>query len=44
MAGAAVLERMAERFVEARRVLNSVTEQYLYPVRGQWFRFGQYTR
>ena len=36
-AGLAVAAEMGERFGEARRVLNVVTDRYLFPLRGQWF-------
>jgi hypothetical protein len=39
-ASAAVVGLMAERFVDARRVLNAVTDDYLYPVRDRWFGVG----
>lgn len=29
---------MGEHFAEARRVLNAVTDRYLFPIREQWFR------
>lgn len=32
-----VLPEVAERFVEARRFLNLLTDRYLYPVRERWF-------
>lgn len=28
---------MAERFGQARRVLNLVTDRYLFPFRARWF-------
>jgi hypothetical protein len=34
---AAVLPHVAERFGDARRVLNFVTDRYLFPVRDAWF-------
>ena len=33
----AVAGHMAEHFRDARRVLNAVTDRYLFPVREQWF-------
>jgi hypothetical protein len=33
----AVAGHMGEHFAEARRVLNAVTDRYLFPVREQWF-------
>ncbi len=33
----AVADHMAEHFRDARRVLNSVTDRYLFPWREQWF-------
>jgi len=33
----AVLGTMAEHFTDARRILNVVTDQYLFPLREQWF-------
>lgn len=33
----AVTRHMAEHFDDARRVLNAVTDRYLFPWRGQWF-------
>jgi len=35
-----VIERVGERFSETRRVLNTVTDRYLYPVRDRWFGSG----
>jgi hypothetical protein len=32
-----VLDDMAERFTDARRLLNVVTDTYLFPLRDQWF-------
>lgn len=32
-----VVEEVAARFGEARRVLNALTDQYLYPLRSHWF-------
>jgi hypothetical protein len=32
-----VLEAVAERFQDARRILNLVTDRYLFPYRDQWF-------
>lgn len=32
-----VVAEVAERFTQARRVLNHLTDQYLYPARGIWF-------
>jgi hypothetical protein len=32
-----VVAELAERFVQARRVLNLVTDRYLFPFRDQWF-------
>lgn len=34
---ARVLGEMAERFGQARRILNFLTERYLFPSRGEWF-------
>jgi hypothetical protein len=36
-AAVTVLEDVAERFTDARRVLNVVTDTYLFPLRDQWF-------
>jgi hypothetical protein len=36
----AVVDQISERFGEARRILNTVTDQYLFPLRGQWFGMG----
>jgi len=36
-ASVAVLESVAERFTDARRILNVVTDSYLFPLREQWF-------
>ncbi len=36
----AVVDQMSERFSEARRILNAVTDQYLFPIRGRWFGMG----
>jgi hypothetical protein len=36
----ATVRMMADRFVDARRVLNAVTDEYLYPVRDRWFGVG----
>jgi len=33
----AVVGEVADRFHEARRVLNAVTDRYLFPLRGRWF-------
>ncbi|MGE0878294.1 MAG: hypothetical protein AB7L13_14520 [Acidimicrobiia bacterium] len=33
----AVVADVADQFVVARRVLNVVTDKYLFPLRGQWF-------
>jgi hypothetical protein len=33
----AVAAYMGEHFGEARRVLNAVTDRYLFPLRAQWF-------
>lgn len=35
--GTAVVETVAERFGQARRVLNHLTDRYLFPFRDQWF-------
>jgi hypothetical protein len=35
---AAVLAEVSENFAAARRVLNFLTDRYLYPMRRQWFR------
>jgi hypothetical protein len=32
-----VLAHMAEHFTDARRILNVVTDTYLFPLREQWF-------
>ena len=32
-----VLESIAEHFTDARRILNAVTDAYLFPLREQWF-------
>jgi hypothetical protein len=32
-----VVEKMSARFVDARRILNIVTDRYLYPLRERWF-------
>ena len=32
-----VLSELAERFSDARRILNVVTDRYLFPFRAQWF-------
>jgi hypothetical protein len=34
----AVAGHMSEHFADARRVLNAVTDRYLFPLREQWFR------
>jgi hypothetical protein len=31
------LESIAEHFGDARRILNVVTDTYLFPLREQWF-------
>lgn len=36
-AAMAVVEEVGERFDDARRVLNVVTDQYLFPLRERWF-------
>jgi hypothetical protein len=36
-ASLAVAGYMGEHFTEARRVLNAVTDRYLFPIRDQWF-------
>lgn len=36
----AVVGQISERFSDARRVLNAVTDQYLFPIRGRWFGMG----
>src|SRR5438270_13019844 len=33
----AVVEKVAERFLDARRILNTVTDHYLFPLRQRWF-------
>lgn len=35
-----VIEDLSERFDDARRVLNLVTDKYLFPVRDRWFGVG----
>jgi hypothetical protein len=37
---AAVLGEVSENFAAARRVLNVLTDRYLFPMRRQWFRTG----
>src|SRR2546427_187730 len=37
---AAVLAEVSENFAAARRVLNFLTDRYLYPMRRQWFGTG----
>jgi len=32
-----VLATIAEHFSDARRILNVVTDRYLFPLREQWF-------
>jgi hypothetical protein len=32
-----VAASVSEQFRQARRVLNFVTDQFLFPMRGQWF-------
>jgi hypothetical protein len=32
-----VMEEVAERFAQARRILNLITDTYLFPFRGRWF-------
>jgi hypothetical protein len=32
-----VIEKMGSHFVDARRILNLVTDRYLYPLRERWF-------
>jgi hypothetical protein len=39
--GLAVVEQVGERFQEARRVLNVVTDWYLFPLRERWFGWGR---
>jgi hypothetical protein len=36
----AVVDQISERFAEARRILNTVTDRYLFPVRERWFGMG----
>ena len=36
----AVVDQIGERFGEARRILNAVTDQYLFPLRASWFGMG----
>ena len=36
-AGLAVVEEMGRRFADARRVLNVITDWYLFPLRDRWF-------
>jgi hypothetical protein len=36
-AGLHVLGELAERFGQARRVLNVVTDRHLFPFRDRWF-------
>ncbi len=38
--GLAVVEEMGERFHDARRALNVVTDWYLFPLRERWFGMG----
>ncbi len=33
----AVVDQISERFGEARRILNTATDHYLFPIRGRWF-------
>ena len=33
----AVVGEVADHFHEARRVLNAVTDRYLFPMRSRWF-------
>jgi len=33
----AVVGQISERFGEARRILNTVTDHYLFPIRERWF-------
>ena len=39
-AGLAVVDEISERFDDARRILNAVTDQYLFPIRERWFGLG----
>ncbi|HET9091675.1 MAG TPA: hypothetical protein VFN50_04655, partial [Acidimicrobiales bacterium] len=39
-AGMRVVEQIADRFDDARRCLNAVTDRYLFPLRDQWFQAG----
>jgi hypothetical protein len=34
---AGVLSEVSENFASARRLLNFLTDRYLYPMRRQWF-------
>jgi hypothetical protein len=36
----AVVGQISERFSEARRILNAVTDHYLFPLRERWFGMG----
>jgi len=38
--GLSVVDEMAERFIDARRTLNVVTDWYLFPWRDRWFGLG----
>jgi hypothetical protein len=38
--GMRMVETVAERFGQARRVLNHLTDHYLFPFRDQWFPVG----
>ncbi len=38
--GLAVVNEISERFDDARRILNTVTDQYLFPLRERWFGMG----
>jgi hypothetical protein len=38
--GLAVVNEISERFDDARRILNTVTDQYLFPIRERWFGMG----
>jgi hypothetical protein len=38
--GLDVVNQIGERFGDARRILNAVTDQYLFPIRQRWFGTG----
>ncbi len=38
--GLDVVNQIGERFGDARRILNAVTDQYLFPIRQRWFGMG----